>query len=73
MSSGCDVVFALDVIERHAASKATHNYRHWHARTLNNGFAVIDGRGNNNPVKSSHGESDDRELNGLVEFGSPQS
>ncbi len=69
---GSDVVFALDVLERHAASQATDNYRHRHAGTPNNGLAVTDGRVNNNAVRSGLGELDDSELAGLVEFGLPQ-
>jgi hypothetical protein len=62
----------LNVLERHAASQAAHDYCHWHARALDGGIAVTNGRVNNNPIKSSHGESDDRDLPGFVEFGSPQ-
>ena len=69
---GGDVVFTLYVLERHAAGQAAHNHRYRHAGALNDGFAVTDGRVDDDAVRGSHGHSDDSDLAGLVECGIPQ-
>lgn len=67
-----DVVFALYVLERHAARQAAHNHCYWQAGAPNDGFAVTDNWIDDNAVLDGHGDSDDSDLAALVEFGFPQ-
>jgi hypothetical protein len=69
---GGDAVFTLYVLECHAAGQTAHNYRYRQAGALNDGFAVTDGRVDDNAVRVGHGDSDGSDLDGPVEFGCPQ-
>ena len=51
---GGDVIFPLDFLEGHPASQAAHNHRYRQAGTSDHGFAVSDGRVENNAVRGSH-------------------
>jgi hypothetical protein len=62
-----DVVLALDLLERHAPSQAPHHNRDRYAGAPNDGFAVGDGRIEDNAIRSGHGVSDDSHLAELVE------
>ena len=69
---GGDVAFTLYIFERHAAGQAADNHRYRQAGASNDGFAVANGRVDGNAVWGGHGESDDSDLVGLVEFGFPK-
>ncbi len=62
-----DVILALDFVERHAPGQATYHDRNRYAGAPNDGFAVGDGRIEDNAVRSGHGVSDDSHLAELVE------
>ena len=50
-----DVVLALNFLEGHAASQAPHHDCDRYAGTPNHGFAVGDGRIEDNAVRDGHG------------------
>lgn len=62
-----NVIFALDVLERHAPSQASHHDGDRYASTPNDGFAVEDGRIEDDSVRDGHGMSNDNDLAELVE------
>jgi hypothetical protein len=62
-----DVILALDFLECHAPGQATYHDRDRYAGAPNDGFAVGDGRIEDNAVRSGHGVSDDSHLAELVE------
>lgn len=62
-----DVVLALDFLEGHAPSQATHHDCDGYARAPNDGLTVGDGRIEDNAVRDGHGLSDDSDLTVLVE------
>jgi hypothetical protein len=62
-----DVIFALDVLERHAPSQAAHHDCDRYASAANDGFSVGDGRVEDNAVREGHGLSNDSDLAELVE------
>jgi hypothetical protein len=62
-----DVILALDFFERHAPSQASHHDCDRYAGAPNDGFAVGDGRIEDNAVRSGHGVSNDSDLAELVE------
>jgi len=63
-----DVILALDFLERHAPSQAPHHDCDRYAGAANDGFAVGDGRIENNAVRGGHGVSNDSDLAELVEW-----
>ena len=64
---GCDVVFTLNVLESHAPRQAANKHCYRQASAPNDGFAVTDGRIDDNAVRGGHGASDDSDLAELVE------
>jgi len=61
-----EVVFTLYVLECHATGQAPHNHRYRHASAPNDGFAVTDGRIDDNAVRGGHGASNNSDLAELV-------
>jgi hypothetical protein len=53
-------------------ARLPNNHRYRHAGALNDGFAVTDGRVDDDAIRGGHGHSDDSDLAGLVEFGKSQ-
>jgi hypothetical protein len=62
-----DVILVLDFLERHSPRQATHHNCDRYARAPNDGFAVRDGRIEDDAVRDGHGESDDSHLAEVVE------
>jgi hypothetical protein len=54
---GGEVVFLPQLLKGHAASEAADNYRHRHPCASDNGFAMTDGRVNDDAVLSVHNSS----------------
>lgn len=51
---GGDVIFTLDVLERHAASQAAHDHRYGQTSAPNDGLAVADGRVKDDAIWGGH-------------------
>jgi hypothetical protein len=62
-----DVILALDFLERHAPSQATYHDCDGYAGAPNDGFAVRNGRIEDNAVWDGHDVSNDSDLAELVE------
>jgi len=68
-----DVVLSLDFLERHTPGQATYHDCDRYAGAPNDGFAVGDGRIEDNAVREGHGVSNDSDLAGLVECNQQES
>jgi hypothetical protein len=62
-----DVILALDLLERHSPSQAPHHDCDRYAGAPDDGFAVGDGRIEDDAVRDGHAPSDDSDLGELVE------
>jgi|ERR1700722_4478232 len=63
-----DVILALDFLECHAPSQATYHDCDRYPGAPNDGFAVGDGRIEDNAVRDGHSVSNDSDLAELVEY-----